>query len=348
MLHRALFAACLLSVGLAVPCFGQEAAADPLGDPALRRFGSKAVTARPEGTIRLASWNVENLFDDQDDPGLAGRYDDKNMTKPREQLDAVAAAMRAINADIVVLQEVESEAALRWFRDGWLKDMGYEHVASIDAGDERGIEQSVLSRFPIGMSMNWPDASLDATGPAGSPEAGEAMRMHRSPLLATVVVPESVTKGPVYTLTIMAVHQKSGRDFSYRREAESAKFVSLLKDIMAADPATNLILCGDFNALPIDKSVRAYTDMGLVDVFESRQPKDPEYVTHASGRIIDHIFVAPTVVPELVDESKFILGLPILPEGIDYRSAPPVPGYASDHFPLVIDLRPADAPSGAP
>ena len=30
-----------------------------------------------------------------------------------------------------------------------LRRLGYEHIASVDAGDGRGIEQAVLSRFPV-------------------------------------------------------------------------------------------------------------------------------------------------------------------------------------------------------
>ena len=112
-------------------------------------FGSKAPKAKSPGAVRLATYNIENLFDDQDDPKISGSIDDAGMTKPVDQRRAAAVAIKALDADILCVQEVESEAALKWFRDQHLQGLGYDYVASLDAGDGRGIEQSVLSRFPI-------------------------------------------------------------------------------------------------------------------------------------------------------------------------------------------------------
>ena len=70
-----------------------------------------------------------------------------------------------VDADVLCLQEVESRAALESFRDTWLRDLGYAHVASLDAGDERGIEQSVLSRHEIASAEKLSNSS----SPRGPP-----------------------------------------------------------------------------------------------------------------------------------------------------------------------------------
>lgn len=309
------------------------------------RFGEKAPKPRADGSVRVMNWNVENLFDDKDDPALSGRYEDLASAKPKEHLDAVAAIIRAVDPDIIALQEIESKAALTWFVEGWLKDAGYTHIASIDAGDERGIEQAVISRFPITSEKNWPKGELGAVAPAGKPGAGQPLTMHRSPLLVTVQVPaEKTAGGQPADLTLMVVHQKSGRDWSWFREIESAKFAEIIRGVLADPKQSNFIFAGDFNALPKDASFRTYLSTGLVDLFDARAAagsgeNNPEFVTHASGRIIDHILVSPSVADMVVAETKFILGTPILPEGVDYRQAPSPPGYSSDHFPLVVDLR---------
>ena len=69
-------------------------------------------------------------------------------------------SIKELDADILCLQEVESEEALRWFRDAYLADMGYEYLVSHDVGYYRGIEQSVLSRFPISNPTIWKNEDL--------------------------------------------------------------------------------------------------------------------------------------------------------------------------------------------
>lgn len=352
LLSHALILACFAGQALAqsaAPAAAQparrEADARPNVDPEdTRRFGFKDPIARTPGTIRIATYNVENLFDDKDDPALKGSQEDIEMTKPDGQLKAVADAIKAIDADVIALQEIESKEALLWFRDAYLKDLGYAHVASIDAGDERGIEQSVISRFPITAEKSWGNAPLDAVGPAGSPEAGKPLTMHRSPLMVKIEVPTATTGGQPYALTLFVVHQKSGRDYGWLREAESAKFLALIREYQKSNPTSNVVLLGDFNSQPRDASYRTYVTGGLTDVFAREDTgADPRFITHASGRIIDHILVSSTLVPEVVMPSRFVFGTTILPQGADRNAAWTWPGYASDHFPVVVDIRPVDA-----
>lgn len=116
--------------------------------------------------MRLATFNVENLFsryrfakdvdfDDARQRGftadeLTGRIDDpqaKSLT---------AAAILAIDADVLALQEVESMATLKRFRDRFLGGRAaYPHCVVLDGNDPRDIEVGVLSRFPIVHARSW-------------------------------------------------------------------------------------------------------------------------------------------------------------------------------------------------
>lgn len=325
-------------------------AVDPMDQ---NRYGFKQAKPKPAGEIRIATYNVENLFDDKDDPNLKDRYEDKNMTKPKATCEAAAKAIRAVNPDILALQEIESKEALLWFRDTWLKDMGYQYVSSIDAGDERGIEQGVLSRFPITSETNWPKADLGAQGPAGSPLAGQTLQFHRSPLKVEVQVPATAAGGKPYDLTLFVVHQKSGKDWGWFREIESKKIVSLVRDVTLAKPSANIVVLGDFNAISNDESFKTYLAGGLMNVYQGKDlGRNPDFITHASGRCIDHILVSRSMAQEINPQTLFVLGTPILPEGTDFRLAKELPGYASDHFPVVLDIKPVEAaepaPTGAP
>lgn len=304
-------------------------------------YGRQEPLPKPRGAARLAVYNVENLFDDHDDPALSGNFEDAGMTTAPERLLALAAAIEALDADVLALTEIESEAALRWFRDRYLVGLGYEHLASVDAGDPRGIEQAVLSRWPIVGVENWPQERIDdmiakreGTGWATPAEGRWPTRWARSPLLATVQPPQGEP------LTLVVVHHKSGRTFDAQRELEALQTLEFVQARLAANPDARLAILGDFNATPGAKSVKVYLDTErprLRNAYDKRfqrtAPRET-YATHASGRPIDYIVMSPTLFRAAKDESFFVLGTPIAPS----RDAPKPKGYASDHFPVAIDL----------
>src|SRR5262249_2358207 len=128
--------------------------------------------------------------------------------------------------------EIESKDALLWFRDRYLKDAGYSYVESLDAGDERGIEQAVLSKYPITDIQQWVGEELGGTHPdkfGNEPNrlAGEPIRFHRSPLRVTIEAPAQdaqgdAVAGQTYQLTLFVVHLKAGGGGGYWRERETA------------------------------------------------------------------------------------------------------------------------------
>lgn len=333
------------------------------------RFGSREAKARTPGALRLATYNVENLFDEVDDPNLNGDQDDLPMAKPAAQREAIAAAIRAVNADVIALEEIESKEALVWFRDLYLSDMGYEHVESIDAGDDRGIENGVLSRFPLSNPRVWVGMDLggvhpDTYGDRGQANsmAGQPLKFRRTPLCVDVTVPagtdlDGVKMEKPYEFTLFALHHKSGGGSGYWREAEATRIVQFIREIEDASPGRPVAVVGDFNAVPTDKVLEIYREAGMVDTLASRPavgprgtPISPElapFITHASERTIDFVLVNKALAASVVPDSAFVFGTLILPKGVDYRSVTPPAGYGSDHFPVVVDITATGAgPSG--
>ena len=110
--------------------------------------GGKAPAKRDfNGVVRLATYNVLNLFDAEDDPYCD---DEGTNPKPREQLEKLAETIRNVNADVLALQEVENRRYLERFNTAFLGDLGYEHVVLFEGNDGRGIDVAVLSRLPVG------------------------------------------------------------------------------------------------------------------------------------------------------------------------------------------------------
>lgn len=321
----------------------------PAIDTSLVRVGALAPKPRTPGAIRLATYNVENLFDNKDDPKLSGDAEDLDDYKPEPLRAGLAAAIRAMDADVIALQEVESLEALIEFRNDHLQGMGYDYVVSIDAGDGRGIEQSVISRFPVIDPKVWHGVMLEGSHPEKFADGGTIREfgtpfdLRRSPLRATVKVPPFVTGTENgYELTLFVVHHKSGRGYGYWREAEAKKVVEFVKEFESQKPGANIAVLGDFNCQPDEAPIKAYLDAGMIDVKADRSPGDATALTHASNRVIDLILVNKNLQAELVPGSAFVLGTPQIPREVDWRTAPKPAGYASDHVPVVVDLKPKD------
>ena len=308
-----------------------------------RKYGLQDAPATKEGTFRLTTYNIENLFDTHDDPALTGKNDDAGEAKPVHELIATASAIRAVNADVLCIQEVESEQALLEYRDIYLADMGYDHVVSIDAGNDRGIENSVLSRFPIEQAKNWPNKPLGGVHPekygrSKNWYAGEPIAFRRSPLMIDLSIPSGDEPGaPSWTLTLFVMHHKSGFYNSYWREAEAKGTIEIIKSVLKEHPDRPIVVLGDFNAENNDESVQLYLDEGFVDIFENRKSHS-EIMTHESRRRIDLIIANPAALDRMNTDGAFVYGTAARPDGVHYRDLETFEGYAADHYPVSVDI----------
>jgi endonuclease/exonuclease/phosphatase family metal-dependent hydrolase len=340
--------AAFLSGALAVGCMvglQRSQPSQPASGQTVNRFGLSKPLPRTPGAIRIASYNVLNLFDDKDDPQLQGEFDDIKFTTRDERCRKLAEAIRAIDADIIALAEVESLEALTWFRDTYLRDSGYKFLASQDVGYYRGVECSVMSRFKITQTKVWLNESLDGVkrhGIGWDPvPQGERLTFQRSPLMVEIEAPQG------YRLTVFSVHHKAGPKFKYHREAEALRLAELIDEVSNADPNRNVVVMGDFNAAPWDKSLRVYLKGGMVDALAYRttgreDPETPQFKTHESDRVLDYILLNSAAFREYAPGSGFVYGTLTPPPTYDFERDPHPPGYASDHYPVVIDLIPKD------
>ncbi|NBP51871.1 MAG: hypothetical protein EBU70_11995, partial [Actinobacteria bacterium] len=318
-------------------------------------YGIPKAPEKKKGAIRIAAYNVENLFDGVDDPKLQGKYDDMTMVTKPGRLEALADAIKRLDADVLCIEEIESLACLTWFRDTYLKDLGYKHLCSEDVGYYRGVEQACLSRYPIVAHKTYVEEKLDdmvekRDGQGWATKKGESEdKFQRSPLRVDVDV-----NG--YPLTLFSVHYKAGgKDFEYQREGEALQTIEYVKELMKERPGANVAVLGDFNATPGQKTAKAFTESGLRSAYDFRVTRSGNtkdlYTTHDSGRAIDYIMMSPGLADDAVDRSFFVLSVMHPASDYDWRKDPEkekVPaGYASDHYPIAIDVMPKDGPAKA-
>ncbi|MFG0245329.1 MAG: endonuclease/exonuclease/phosphatase family protein [Phycisphaerales bacterium JB052] len=316
-----------------------------VAEQSMRRFGIAEAPAKTPGAFRLTTYNIENLFDDVDDPTLSGDNEDIDDAKPHHQMLAAARAIRQVDADVLCIEEVESIDALNAFIEKYIPDMGYEHVISLDAGNSRGIENAVLSRYPLSNPQLWIGKELggvhpDNYGPnAKNYYAGEPIAFRRSPLKVDVEIPSGDEQGSSWTLTLFVVHHKSGYYSGYWREAEARTIAKLAHAVESEHPGRPIVILGDFNAQPSDESVKIYLRDGFNDLFANARPGDKSAVTHESNRRIDLMLLNEAAKARMVKGSGFVLGTAARPEGINWRDLDTFEGYAADHYPLSAEFQ---------
>lgn len=292
MQHRLRIATALLAVlpvsiawSQAAKSAAPEAITYTYNGPACPPIGFAKAPAKAKGAVRLAAYNVENLFDGKDDPALKGKDDDLPMATDETRLKNLAAAIKALDADVLALEEVEGKECLTWFRDTYLKDLGYDHLASEEVGYYRGVEQSILSRYPIKSVEIHPDMKISDAAKRMPADAADRKKQgwsdesklekdgfQRSPLVATIAMPDGSD------LHLLVVHLKAGgKAFAYQRDLESLSIVSLMDAIRAKDKDAQIAVVGDFNATPMQQPVKALRDKalgGLISAYELRPAAD--------------------------------------------------------------------------
>ena len=134
-------------------------------------------------SVTIMTFNVENLFDNKDDPGkddrdylpIAQKQNEEHQAACAKleveswrtrcltidwtdaiierKLGVVAAAIQQVGdghgPDIIALQEVENIGILERLRSEYLADSGYLPGVLIEGNDTRGIDVAFLSRVPL-------------------------------------------------------------------------------------------------------------------------------------------------------------------------------------------------------
>ncbi|CAM5639704.1 endonuclease/exonuclease/phosphatase family protein [Streptomyces pilosus] len=309
-------------------------------------------------TLRLATFNVENLFarwrfKENVDPASANSrgwiidqtrfqelgVDDKAIT---------GAAVREIGADVLCLQEVENIDTLKHFRAQALGGRSqYPYVAGVDGNDPRLIDVAVLSKWPITHVRSY-QHFMDPASPTAALFSRDCLE---------VDVEIEVSQGRRTPVTLFVNHFKSmlgGRaETRAKRERQSAKVMEIVTDRFGQEPgARPFAVLGDLNdylepdgngSSGIDELVKWDQVHNVV----TRLPAADQWTHYWSGgdeyRQLDYILLsaslaeaAPEGLPEI-----FRKGMPL--RATKYKG-PRFPGVgqdkpkASDHSPVICNL----------
>lgn len=290
---------------LAAGC-GDDSGDDPGSDAG----GDAEAAAIP---MRVVTWNVENLFDTEDDPDTFDPLPPPSDADVVRKLNDLEAVLRPLNADFVALQEVENETILARLA-GQMSDLGYDNYGLVDAFDGRGIDVAYMTRLPLSSS---PMVTSHLGERFPLPDGSDEIFYTRDALEVFVDVGEA-------KVGVIIVHFRSMRDGGGDiREAEAA-YTAQIAEARIDSGLSNILVVGDLNDIPDSPPLRAILAGSLVDLTLA-VPEDDRW-TFTFDRIrrqFDYILASPQMAASTSDV--------IILHGGDVDTA-------SDHQPVAADF----------
>lgn len=287
-----------------------DAAPAPSADPAA---GGGSASPPPKAQPwTVVTWNVRNLVNDViDDTDAPYEEADPGYAAHR---GAVGRVLAPIDADLVVLQEVEharvAEELVAQELDG-----RYPHVAHVDGNDPRGIDVVMLSKAPFDRVVSHRETWFSREG-TSAPD----YRFSRDALEVHLTVHGQ-------PLVVIGVHFKAKNDDDPdKRLAEAQQSRSIADGHLEASPDTPMLILGDYNDTPASAPWLAIEDASSPYGRFSPATRDLppserfSYVYAGEAELVDHQMMSDRLAP-LLTRATILHG-----DEVD---------EASDHAPVV-------------
>lgn len=283
------------------------------------------------GSVTVATYNVENYVaaDRRVDEVYRPAY-----PKPEAAKTALRAVIRALDADVLALQEMGPDGYLEELRrDLRAEGLDYPHVAMAEAVDaDRHV--AVLSRIPFGRVQTHADLDFRYFGGRAKVKRG----------LLEVAVTVDGTE-----LTLFVVHLRSR--FTERpddpgaalfRAGEAAAVRDLVLRRFPDPAAARFLVLGDCNDTRNSKPLRLLTRRGGTMIATLAKAADPDgetwtYYYHRDDTYsrVDYVLVSPGLASAVTASGARVYDGPGVRE-------------ASDHRPVVVRLELPSGPRRSP
>lgn len=278
-------------------------------------------------TLTVLAWNIEHFVDDFDSPYIDHPRENNPAENLPERRRLLAEALREINADIVVFQEVESSAFIAAFAQEYFADLGYQLFTGRES-DTWYMNVVIMSRIPLGMLYSYTNIYTY--------RSDTSLQNHTNNRMVSV----DVLVRPGFHFLLTGVHLKAGRSETDRNWRVGQ--LNLLRDhyaqVLAINPDARILLAGDLNIMPGHSEYYHMLGRGTGVEFV-----DPLYgvdsFTHPADnptRQLDY------VLPNTNMKRYFVAGSKEMPTPFDA----PTMRLISDHLPVVARF--VTTPGGAP
>lgn len=323
-----------------------------------------AAPARPENAVRVASFNVLNYFTTLGTSALCGPDRDlacrgaSDSTEFRRQKSKIVSALKALDADVYGLMEIENHPT-----DSALADLVQGLGDSTQAGAWDYVRTSNPGGDAIRVALIYRVASVSPEGTAAhltsSVDTLFVDTLNRVPVAQTF---RDLTSGELFTVVVNHLKSKGssceaagdpdagdgqGNCSGIRSRAAQALGAWALSR-PTGETTDNVLLIGDLNAYGRETPVRILEDSGFVELIR-RDLGDSAWTYQYGGSfgVLDHALASATLAP---DASVAIWHInadepTALGYNTEYKSTAqitsffsPDPWASSDHDPVVIDL----------
>jgi len=201
-----------------------------------------------------------------------------------------ARVVKAIDADILCIVEVDDRIALKRFNEFLLKKekTEYPHALVIDGNDERGIDVGILSRYPIASIKTHIDDEYKSTN-------GQTYK-----IFSRDCAEYSVDIGDGKFVHYLCNHLKSkgfGTPTSNdaKRKRQANRLVEILKTY---DLTTDLVVvAGDFNDTPGSAPLKNL--MAVPNLTDVLRNVAPNWTYHTGSDQIDYLLVSKPIADNL-------------------------------------------------
>ena len=272
--------------------------------PAKRLIKTEKVVDQP---LSVGFWNVENLFDLEDNPD---KNDDEFALGGRKKVDQQiydlkikhsSEVLQDLNVDVLGLCEVENHKVLNDLNNAY-KERNYE-IIHYESPDNRGIDNALLydkNRFSI-ISSRAIENKLKNGGPTRD----------------ILYVLGEYNNARLHIFVNHWPSNYGGKEKAIPKRTETAELIiKEIKNILSVEKSAEIILIGDFNEDPDDKNIMLLEKVGLASLMKPMlgKPKVGTYVYRGEDSFLDQIIVNEHLQDEeglsIVEESAYILDLP--------------------------------------
>jgi endonuclease/exonuclease/phosphatase family metal-dependent hydrolase len=256
-------------------------------------------------TLRVATWNVHDLFDAEDRVAPPGELDELPTSgEVAAKLASVATVLERLDADVVFLQEVETLA----LAEALAVQAGYHEARLLDGFDPRGIDVAAISRLPIDGYVS---------------HVGEAWTDGR-PLWSRDCVEVHAGGGGLVLVGSHLVSRLTD-PVGDRRRAQAARMREIADGLCERVPGALVLAGGDLNDEPASAALAPLlADGGWIDpLADAGMGALWTWLGVGGGARLDYLLVARASAWRVVSAA--------VDDGPDVAAA-------SDHRPVVLDL----------
>jgi uncharacterized repeat protein (TIGR01451 family) len=263
----------------------------------------------PDGEqFDVLSFNVENFFDDIDDPGKGDPVEDPWEYELKR--DKIAMSIAQAGCPMVVgFQEVEKLAALEYVAEDLWATHGCSYTAILEEGlDGRGIDVGYLTRndrVTVEGVWQYQDCTTYDTGLGqGECPVGQQRLYSRIPLVMTATIQVGAAPPGTSEVVFIVNHLKSklsragDPQSAMWRLLQAQSLAQLVDDMLTANPDLLLIVFGDLNDFEDSAPLEAlYTTGGVTNTwFALPWQARYSYIYKGVSQILDHILVSPALL----------------------------------------------------